>query len=76
MSLDIGAMFTKTEKGEKLKAQMDDFIARIKREGTLDEIYDYWRRPSRSDLQSGRPFSTLSSRRPPSHSSRSIAESW
>lgn len=42
MALDIGAMFTKTEKGEKLKAQMDDFIAQMKKDGTLDEIYDYW----------------------------------
>ena len=46
MTLDIGAMFTKTEKGAKLKAQMDDFIAKLKKDGTLDEIYDYWSRPS------------------------------
>ena len=46
MVLDVGAMFAKTEKGRKLKAQMDDFIAKIKKDGTLDEIYDYWSRPS------------------------------
>ena len=45
MALDIGAMFAKTEKGQKLKAQMDDFIAKLKKDGTLDEIYDHWSRP-------------------------------
>lgn len=45
MALDIGAMFAKTEKGQKLKTQMDDFIAKLKKDGTLDEIYDHWSRP-------------------------------
>ena len=40
--LDIGAMFAKTEKGDMLRAQMDEFITRIEKDGTLDEIYEYW----------------------------------
>ncbi len=42
MTLDIGAMFCKTQKGQLLKTQMDAFIAKIKKDGTLGEIYDYW----------------------------------
>jgi len=40
--LDIGAMFAKTEAGSKLKAQMDEFITKIKADGTLDAIYAQW----------------------------------
>ncbi|MBO7675498.1 MAG: ABC transporter permease subunit [Atopobiaceae bacterium] len=40
--LDIGAMFAKTEAGDKLKAQMDEFITKIKADGTLDAIYAQW----------------------------------
>ena len=43
--LDIGAMFAKTDEGEKLKAQMDEFIEKLKADGTLNEIYSYWSRP-------------------------------
>ena len=45
MALDIGAMFGKTQKGQQLKAQMDAFIVKIQKDGTLDEIFDYWSRP-------------------------------
>ena len=44
--LDIGAMFAKDEHGEALKAQMDDFIEKLKAEGTLDEIYAFWSDPA------------------------------
>ena len=43
--LDIGAMFAKTDAGEKLKAQMDEFIEKLKADGTLNEIYSYWSKP-------------------------------
>ena len=48
--LDIGAMFDKTEDGERLKAQMDEFIDKLKKEGTLDEIYEFWRQPSSASV--------------------------
>lgn len=41
-TLDIGAMFAKTEKGDVLRAQMDAFIEKMKSDGTLDEIYAFW----------------------------------
>jgi hypothetical protein len=44
--LDIGAMFAKDAQGDALRAQMDEFIEKLKADGTLDEIYDYWRQPS------------------------------
>ncbi len=44
--LDIGAMFAKDAHGDALRAQMDEFIGKLKADGTLDEIYDYWRQPS------------------------------
>ncbi|MEE0027966.1 MAG: transporter substrate-binding domain-containing protein, partial [Atopobiaceae bacterium] len=46
--LDIGAMFAKTEAGDKLKAQMDEFIAKITADGTLDAIYAQWSDPNQS----------------------------
>ncbi|MBR1828162.1 MAG: ABC transporter permease subunit [Atopobiaceae bacterium] len=45
-SLDIGAMFAKTPKGAELKAQMDEFIVRMKADGTLDTIYEHWNDPA------------------------------
>ncbi len=45
-TLDIGAMFAKNEKGDALRSQMDEFIAKIKADGTLDEIYRYWSDPA------------------------------
>lgn len=45
MTMDVGAMFCKTQKGQQLKKQMDAFIEKIKADGTLDEIYDYWSLP-------------------------------
>ena len=44
--LDIGAMFAKSERGDRLKAQMDEFITRLKAEGTLEEIYRFWSDPA------------------------------
>ena len=45
-TLDIGAMFAKTGKGDALRAQMDAFIEKLKADGTLDEIYSYWSDPA------------------------------
>ena len=44
--LDIGAVFAKDAHGEALRAQMDEFIGKLKADGTLDKIYDYWQQPS------------------------------
>lgn len=44
--LDIGAMFAKSERGDMLKAQMDEFITRLKADGTLEEIYRFWSDPA------------------------------
>ena len=44
--LDIGAMFARDERGEQLKAQMDEFIEKMKADGTLDEIYAFWNDPA------------------------------
>ena len=44
--LDIGAMFAKDAHGDALRAQMDEFIGKLKADGTLDKIYDYWQQPS------------------------------
>ena len=44
--LDIGAMFPKTEQGLLLQKQMNAFIEKMKKDGTLDEIYDFWKEPS------------------------------
>ncbi|MDO4867638.1 MAG: ABC transporter permease subunit [Clostridia bacterium] len=48
--LDIGAMFARTPEGEALKAQMDAFIAKLKAEGTLDEIYAFWSQPESASI--------------------------
>ena len=45
-SLDIGAMFAKTSAGNDLKAEMDEFIDGIRKDGTLAEIYAYWNDPA------------------------------
>ena len=39
---DIGAMFAKTNEGKKLKDQMDEYLAKIREDGTLDEIHSTW----------------------------------
>lgn len=44
-ALEIGAIFAKTERGEQLKAQMDEFLAQASSDGTLDEIYAFWNKP-------------------------------
>ena len=48
--LDIGAMFPKTEQGLLLQKQMNAFIEKMKKDGTLDEIYDFWKEPSSASV--------------------------
>ena len=43
--LYCGAMFPKTEKGDKIRAQLDEYITKIYADGTRDEIYDFWSSP-------------------------------
>ena len=38
----VGTIFPKNEKGEALKAQLDEFIAKITENGTLKDLQDYW----------------------------------
>ena len=45
-TLDIAAMFAKTDRGEALKAQMDAFIEQLRADGTLSEIYAFWNDPA------------------------------
>ena len=42
-ALEVGALFQKTEKGDTIRAQMDEYITKISSDGTLDSIYEYWR---------------------------------
>jgi len=41
-TFDNGAIFPKTEKGEKLRSEFNEYIAKIKADGTLDDLSDYW----------------------------------
>ena len=41
-TLDIAVAFPKTEKGDLLREQMDEFITKLIADGTMDEIYEYW----------------------------------
>ncbi len=41
-STQKGIVFNKNERGEELKAQMDEFLAELKSDGTLDSMYDVW----------------------------------
>ena len=41
-ALDMGVIFAKDEKGDKLRAQMDEFLEKSKADGTLDQIFEYW----------------------------------
>ena len=49
--LDIGAMFARSRKGEALKRQMDEFIEKLKADGTLDGIYAFWSKPESASEQ-------------------------
>ena len=40
---DLGAIFPKTQKGEKLLSEFNEFIAKLKASGELDEIYMKWK---------------------------------
>ena len=46
----IGALFPKAETSDKLRSEFDEFITRLKSDGTLDEIIEYWK----SDESSGK----------------------
>ena len=41
-SFDIGTIFPKTEAGQQLCDQFNEYIAGIKEDGTLQELKDYW----------------------------------
>ena len=41
-SFDCGVVFPKTEAGDKLRAQMDEFITRIEKSGELEELMAFW----------------------------------
>ena len=41
-SVEIGIAFGKNEMGEKLQAQMNEYLAAIRADGTYDEMWDYW----------------------------------
>lgn len=41
-SVEIGIAFGKNEKGAKLQAQMNEYLAQIRADGTYDELWDYW----------------------------------
>lgn len=41
-SVEIGYAFGKNANGNNLKAQMDTFLAELRAEGTLDEIWNKW----------------------------------
>ena len=45
-ALQIGAMFAKTDEGRALKKEFDEFLAKIRAEGTLDQIYTFWSDPA------------------------------
>ena len=44
--LYTGAMFPKTERGDKLRGEFDELITEMKADGTLAELYAFWRDPN------------------------------
>ncbi|MBQ6259498.1 MAG: ABC transporter permease subunit [Lachnospiraceae bacterium] len=40
---DLGAIFPKTQKGEKLLSEFNEFLTKLKASGELDEIYVKWK---------------------------------
>ena len=42
-SFYMGALFPKAETSDKLRSEFDEFITRLKSDGTLDEIIEYWK---------------------------------
>ena len=42
-NFDIGMVFPKTEKADKIRAQMDEYLTKIKADGTLDSIIEFWK---------------------------------
>ena len=43
--LEIGAMFAKTDEGHALKKEFDEFLGKLRADGTLDAIYKFWGDP-------------------------------
>ena len=43
---DVGTVFAKTEKGDALRAQMNEFIAQLRESGELQKMQDYWLYPN------------------------------
>lgn len=41
-SVEIGIAFGKNEVGETLQAQMNEYLAAIRADGTYDEMWEYW----------------------------------
>ena len=41
-TFDIGTIFPKTDKGENLCGQLNEYIAKITENGSLDELKNYW----------------------------------
>ena len=39
---DVGTVFAKTEKGDALRAKLDEYIASLKENGALEEKQEYW----------------------------------
>jgi His/Glu/Gln/Arg/opine family amino acid ABC transporter permease subunit len=56
-STEKGIAFNKSERGEELKAQMDELLAELQADGTLDEMYDVWMGETEPDVTLD--FSTL-----------------
>lgn len=42
-TFDAGIVFPKTPEADKVRAQMDEYITRIKADGTLDSILEFWK---------------------------------
>ena len=44
--LDIGAMFAKTDDGQVLKREFDEYLGKIRADGTLSSIEKFWNDPA------------------------------
>ena len=42
-TFDAGIVFPKTPEADKVRAQMDEYITKIKADGTLDSIMEFWK---------------------------------
>ncbi len=41
-TFDVGMVFPKSAEGDRIRAQMDEFLTKLKADGTLDGIIAYW----------------------------------